>query len=152
MMVRTCRRIVALSVGVFIGWGLVSAVTGITNAAHGATCKRAKHEQSTACVNWTIANPPANPTRTDLEAAGIPVTRWFALGRCEQPGNGVGGVQWTQTGRFIGGLGFYSGTYGAYKPKAYPWPPAASPWQIIIVAERVKADVGITAWGCHGAF
>ena len=159
MIVKTCRGIVAVTVGTLIGWGAGAVVSGATDAAYGAGCKPHKHHkrQSQACRVPTIANPPANPTRADLVGMGIPVERWFSLGRCEQPGAGVGGVDWTNEGRgghtgFLGGLGFAASTYGYYKPKGYPWPPRATPWQIIIVGERVKAAVGITAWGAHDCF
>lgn len=152
MIVKVSRGIVALTVGTLIGWGAGSMVSGATDAAYGARCGRTA--KVAACHAWTIENPPPNPTRADLVNMGIPVERWFRLGRCEQPSSsGVGGVDFTNDGpAFVGGLGFAASTYAAYKPKAYPWPPKATPWQIIIVAERVKADVGITAWGCHGAF
>ena len=103
-------------------------------------------------TRWTIQNPPPHPTLRDLVNMRIRIDNWVSLGRCEQPGSGWRGVDWKQTGNYIGGLGFYSGTYGAYKPKSYPWPPHATPAHLIIVAERVKADVGITAWGCSGAW
>lgn len=152
-LVKVCRGVVALSVGVSLGLLSGCSVSGLTNAAYGASCKPTHKRQQQTCKAPTIQRPPANPTRADLIGMGIPVTRWFALGRCEQPGPGVGGVDWRNDGpSFVGGLGFAASTWRAYKPAAYPDPPAATPWQIIIVAERVKADVGITAWGCHGAF
>ena len=151
--VKTCRGIVALTCGVLVGWGAGALVSGATDAAYGASCKARKHATQRVCSAPTIAHPPANPTRADLVGMGIPVARWFSLGRCEQPGAGVGGVDWTNTGpSFVAGLGFAASTWRAYKPAAYPDPPAATPWQIIIVGERVKADVGITAWGAHGCF
>lgn len=106
---------------------------------------------------YTLDNPPPNPTTRDLDRMGIAYEKWAALGRCEQPGAGwdnsrryrwARGVHWRHTGpRYLAGLGFYSGTYAAWKPKGYPWPPHATPEQIVITAERVRRDVGITAWG-----
>ena len=151
---RTCRGIVALTLGTLLGWGAGTIVAGGTDAAYGATCgHHRKHATEGVCAIPTIANPPDSPTRANLVSMGIPVERWFSLGRCEQPGQGIGGVDWTNAGpSFIGGLGFAASTWRAYKPAAYPDPPNATPWQIIIVGERVKADVGITAWGAHGCF
>jgi hypothetical protein len=106
---------------------------------------------------YTVDKPPPNPTTRDLERMGIAYHKFAALGRCEQPGAGwdntpryrwARGVNWRHTGpRYLAGLGFYSGTYSAWKPKGYPWPPKATPEQIVITAERVRRDVGITAWG-----
>lgn len=106
---------------------------------------------------YSVENPPPNPTTRDLDRMGIAYEKWAALGRCEQPGAGwdnsrryrwARGVHWRHTGpRYLAGLGFYSGTYAAWKPKGYPWPPKATPEQIVITAERVRRDVGITAWG-----
>lgn len=106
---------------------------------------------------YTVDNPPPNPTTADLDRMGIAYRKWAALGRCEQPGAGwdnsrryrwARGVHWRHTGpRFLAGLGFYSGTYASWKPKGYPWPPKATPEQIVIIGERVRRDVGITAWG-----
>lgn len=109
-----------------------------------------------AAPKYTLERPPANPTRADLLHMGIRISNWIHLGQCEQPsgrgGDGLASVDWKQTGNYIGGLGFYSGTYRAYKPKAYPWPPYASPYQLMITAERVRVAVGIHAWGCAAAW
>lgn len=132
------QKVAALSLGVLAGVGLGNFAGCATERAYAAP---------------TINNPPANPTRADLVRMGIPVERWARLGRCEQPGEGWRGVRWSHTGpRFLAGLGFARSTYAAYKPAGYPWPPHATPWQIIVVAERVKADVGITAWGAWRCF
>ncbi len=106
---------------------------------------------------YTLDNPPRNPTTRDLDRMGIAYTKWAALGRCEQPGAGwdntpryrwARGVHWRHTGpRYLAGLGLFAGTYRAWTPPGYPWPPKATPEQIVIIAERVRRDVGITAWG-----
>lgn len=75
---------------------------------------------------------------------------WLRVGRCERPGSGYGGVEWTNRGpTFMGGLGFYFGTWGAWKPASYPANAGDATWrQQMVVANRVAADVGFTAWGC----
>lgn len=138
------QRAAALTLGVMCGIGLGDLAGCGTEAAKAAPAKSARH---------TIHHPPANPTRADLIRMGVPVERWASLGRCEQPGSGWRGVAWTHTGpSYLAGLGFARSTYAHYKPAAYPWPPKATPWQIMVVAERVKADVGITAWGAWRCF
>ena len=76
---------------------------------------------------------------------------WVRIGRCEQPGSGYMGVHWSHPGpTFQGGLGFYYGTWDGYKPSGFPADAGQASWrQQMIVANRVAADVGFTAWGCY---
>ena len=78
---------------------------------------------------------------------------WLRIGRCEQPGRGAWGIRWSHPGpTYGGGLGIYIGTWRHWKPKHYPSTPGAATWrQQMVVAERIRRDVGITAWGCHYA-
>lgn len=75
---------------------------------------------------------------------------WIRIGRCEQPGSGKWGIDWTHPGpQFQGGLGFYSGTWDSYRPSGYPDEAGQATWrQQMNVANRVANDVGFSAWGC----
>jgi hypothetical protein len=72
---------------------------------------------------------------------------WIRIGICET------GLDWQwNSGTYQGALGFYYGTWDAYRPPNYPSEAYnAIPLQQMVVADRVEADVGITAWGCSGA-
>ena len=75
---------------------------------------------------------------------------WIAMGRCEQPGRGAWGVNWSHTGpTYQGGLGFYYATWQHWKLKGYPSNAGYATWrQQMIVAQRVANSVGYSAWSC----
>ena len=75
---------------------------------------------------------------------------WIRIGRCEQPGSGYKGIYWSHPGpRYQGGLGFYSGTWAAFKE---PWMPSnagAASWRAQMqVANKLYARYGTSPWGC----
>ena len=75
---------------------------------------------------------------------------WVRIGRCEQPGRGYMGINWSHPGpRYQGGLGFYSGTWAAFKE---PWMPSnagAASWRAQMqVANKLYARYGVSPWGC----
>ena len=75
---------------------------------------------------------------------------WVRIGRCEQPGSGYKGIYWSHPGpRYQGGLGFYSGTWAAFKE---PWMPSnagAASWRAQMqVANKLYARYGTSPWGC----
>jgi len=74
---------------------------------------------------------------------------WLRVGACEQPGKGYGGINWQHRGpRHEGGLGFYYGSWDAYKPKGYPDNAGDATWrQQMNVANRLWARAG-WGWGC----
>ena len=86
---------------------------------------------------------------------------FIRIGRCEQPGSGYAGIDWTVSGpTYMGGLGFWYGTYAAWRPatwkafagKRKPTPANAGDahWRLqMLVAARVADDVGFSAWGCY---
>ncbi|HEY7429325.1 MAG TPA: transglycosylase family protein [Streptosporangiaceae bacterium] len=87
----------------------------------------------------TSAPPPAG------SASGV---NWSAIAACESGGD------WSiNTGNgYYGGLQFTQGTWLAYGGGSYaPTANLASPSQQIAVAERVAADVGLSAWPVCGA-
>ena len=75
---------------------------------------------------------------------------WIRIGRCEQPGGGYKGVYWSQPGpRYQGGLGFYSGTWAAFKEPHMPANAGQATWrQQMWVANKLYARYGTSPWGC----
>ena len=81
------------------------------------------------------------PARHDL---------WVRIGRCEQPGRGYKGINWSHPGpRYQGGLGFYSGTWAAFKEPGMPSNAGQATWrQQMWVANKLYARYGTSPWGC----
>lgn len=81
------------------------------------------------------------PARHDL---------WVRIGRCEQPGRGYMGVNWSHGGpTYQGGLGFWYGTWDAFKVKGMPDNAGDATWrQQMWVANRLYARYGTSPWGC----
>jgi uncharacterized protein YabE (DUF348 family) len=69
---------------------------------------------------------------------------WDKIAQCETGGN------WGMVGpEFSGGLGFYNGTWDQFGGHDFATNAGyATREEQIIVAERVRAAVGITGWGC----
>ena len=78
--------------------------------------------------------------------------KWQRIGACETGyGKRPGDFHWN-SGTYQGFVGFYYGTWDAYKPRGFPAEAyQATPRQQWIVAERVRATVGYGAWGCGGS-
>lgn len=120
---------------------------------------------STTPPSTTLPTPPATEPPTDnvrnsaLDPDGLPWPSpadadwniWLAMGACEQPGSGVGGVNWSHRGpTYQGGLGFWYGTWNSYGGNVLGIGNAgdATPEEQIWVARRVRAAHGYSAWGC----
>ena len=76
---------------------------------------------------------------------------WVRIGRCEQPGKGAWGINWSHKGpTYQGGLGFYSGTWLAFRLKGMPSNAGYATWrQQMVVANRIFRRYGGTSpWGC----
>lgn len=76
---------------------------------------------------------------------------WIKIGRCEQPGRQwPGNIYWSHPGpTYGGGLGIYQGTWAHWKVKGMPSRPGLATWrQQMWVANRIAADVGLSAWDC----
>ena len=93
-----------------------------------------------------IAVPAAAAPRPPLPANH---DLWLKVGRCEQPGNGYGGIRWNHPGpRHEGGLGFARSSWDAFKPRGYPDNAGDATWrQQMVTANRLYARVG-WGWGC----
>ena len=84
----------------------------------------------------------AQPTITYYGTKADPM--WDKIADCET------GSNWGMIGpEFSGGLGFYNGTWDQFGGREFASNPGlAAREQQIIVAERVRAAVGISGWGC----
>ena len=93
-----------------------------------------------------LAVPAAAASRPPLPANHA---LWLRVAQCEQPGTGYGGVNWQHRGpRYEGGLGFFHGSWDAYKPKGYPDNAGDATWrQQMVTANRLWARAG-WGWGC----
>lgn len=90
-----------------------------------------------------VTAPPEPEIATPTGVAGVDY--WDRMANCETGGN----WQHFPYGTWTGGLGIYNQTWlgwggGEFAPTAGQ----ASKDQQIIVAERIAADVGYSAWGC----
>ena len=81
-----------------------------------------------------------------------PSEAWILrLARCEQPGNGWQGVNWSSRGGYPGGVGFLPGAWTSVKNPEWPASMAdAEPWMQIEAVRRLGAREGFTTrvWGC----
>lgn len=111
---------------------------------------------STAAPSTTLPEPEPEPT-TEPPAppadTSSDVDIWIAMGRCEQPGDGWEGVNWSHRGpTYQGGLGFWYGTWDTYKAgtsaEGIDNAGDATPQQQMEVARNVRAAHGYHAWGC----
>jgi hypothetical protein len=113
-----------------------------------AECVEAMNEQA----QRDRAEWPKYPVTTrDLVRRGIAWRRFVALGRCEQPGSGYGGVRWNTSSSWTwqGGTGMYRATHQSVG-HPYNRNIGATNWQTqVLVAERVRLRYGITSWGAH---
>lgn len=132
-----------------MSWRRAVALTGAALVLS-STAASAHHTPKRDRVTW----PKAPVTVHDLKARGIPFQRYVSLGRCEQPGNGYGGVRWQTPGSWTyqGGTGMYRGTHQSVG-HPYSRNIGAERWQTqVLVASRVATRYGITAWGAWRCF
>lgn len=75
---------------------------------------------------------------------------WVRIGRCEQPGRGYMGVNWSHRGpTYMGGLGFWYGTWASFKESWMPSNAGDASWRAqMIVANKLYARYGVSPWGC----
>lgn len=105
-------------------------------------------EPPAAPVQATTAAPPQAPAPPP---SGHPSDEhWFAIGRCEQPGNGHAGVQWdTHSSTYEGGLGFALSTWAQFRHADMPASAGDATWQQqIVVANDLWDRYGASPWGC----
>lgn len=75
------------------------------------------------------------------------------IGRCEQPGDGMYGINWSHRGpRYQGGLGLYSATYLDNRPSGAPDNAGdATISQQLAAGRKIYYRYGFGAWGCAAA-
>lgn len=130
-------------------WALVNYVHA-WNVKHGADYAAALYAAQVAAA---ARARPAVATSSGGGGGGGGEGHWLRIGRCEQPGNGYGGINWsadgyTAHGHFQGGLGIST---DAWRENSAGMPSsalAASPQQQMIVAQRIYDRFGPSAWGC----
>lgn len=95
---------------------------------------------------------PPHPTLTDLKKRVPDWYNFVKLGRCEQPSaSEIHGVAWSHQGpTWGGGLGIYKSTWYMAKSPYRLW--SGSYIETILVADAIRDQVGITAWGAHRCF
>lgn len=111
-----------------------------------------KHRQSLLCAKSRADGQAMRRQWRRMLRTILPKNHdlWVRIGRCEQPGNGYKGVNWSHPGpTFQGGLGFWHGTWDGFKPSGYPADAGQATWrQQMIVANRLLALYGTSPWGC----
>jgi hypothetical protein len=75
---------------------------------------------------------------------------WVRIGKCEQPGRGYKGVNWSHHGpAYQGGLGFAASTWQGFKDRSMPKNAGDASWrQQMQVANKLYARYGTSPWGC----
>lgn len=109
----------------------------------------------TSATGTSIAKPVGLQVQAAHHKAGhkkLPANHdlWVRIGRCEQPGNGYRGVNWSHHGpTYQGGLGFWYGTWQSFKVRGMPSNAGDATWrQQMWVANRLYARYGTSPWGC----
>jgi hypothetical protein len=98
----------------------------------------------TTVASTTVA-PSVEPAELPISTGSTPVEYWDRMAACETGGN----WQHFPYGTWTGGLGIYNQTWLGWGGSEFaPTAGQASKEQQIIVAERIAADVGYSAWGC----
>jgi hypothetical protein len=72
---------------------------------------------------------------------------WWRIGICE---SGSNPPNWRfDSGTYQGALGFYHGSWDQFRPTGWPSEAyLATPWEQIVVAERIRQRYGYSGWGC----
>lgn len=109
---------------------------------HYVACAKSPAHRKAMKKRWKRIKESLLPENHDL---------WIRIGRCEQPGDGYMGVNWSFDGAtFQGGLGIWYGNWDSLKPRGYPADAGQADWrQQMEVANRLAANYGFSAWGCY---
>lgn len=108
---------------------------------HSVKCAAGPNHRKVMKARWKKVKRSILPANHDL---------WIAIGKCEQPGPGYMGVNWSHTGpTYQGGLGFWYGTWTGFKYPGMPSNAGYATWrQQMKVANRLLALYGTSPWGC----
>lgn len=112
---------------------------------HYVRCSSGPHQRSAMKKRWRrIKRSLVKPLPANHDT-------WVRIGRCEQPGSGYAGINWSHPGpTYQGGLGIWYGNWSSLKPKGYPASAGQATWrQQMKVANRLAARYGFSAWGCY---
>lgn len=113
-----------------------------------------KHRHYVACAKSPAHREAIKQRWKRIKASLLPENHdlWIRIGRCEQPGDGYMGVNWSFDGAtYQGGLGIWAGNWDSLKPRGYPADAGQADWrQQMEVANRLAANYGFGAWGCYG--
>ena len=95
---------------------------------------------------------PLNPNMRDLKKRVPDWWNFVKLGRCEQPGRGKYGVNWSHQGpTWGGGLGIYKTSWYIAKSPYKRW--SGSMVETILVADAIRDRYSIkSAWGAWRCF
>ena len=111
-----------------------------------------KHRFSVACAAGPNHRKVMQTRWKKVKRSQLPENHdlWVQIGRCEQPGSGYKGVNWSHTGpTFQGGLGFWYGTWTGFKYPNMPSNAGYATWrQQMKVANRLYRMYGTNPWGC----
>ena len=108
---------------------------------HQVMCAAGPGHQKAMIALWKKIRRSILPPNHDL---------WIRIGRCEQPGSGYRGVYWSHPGpTYQGGLGFWYGTWDAFRYPGMPENAGDATWrQQMKVANRLLRMYGTSPWGC----
>ena len=113
-------------------------------SASAAVQDRAEQRYAVAILEHTAAQQAAEAEAEAEKASRDSI--WDRIAACETQGN------WSMQGpSFSGGVGFANSTWSSFGGNEFaPNAGQATREEQIIVAERVRARVGMRAWGCAG--
>lgn len=102
--------------------------------------------------NKPVANITQNTISAKAKKRSKPANHdlWVRIGRCEQPGSGYMGINWSHHGpTYQGGLGFWYGTWQAFKESWMPSNAGDASWRAQMqVANKLYRAYGTSPWGC----
>lgn len=113
--------------------------------AHYVRCPKGPNHRKIMKARWKkVKNSIVEPLPANHDL-------WVRIGRCEQPGPGYKGVNWSFSGAtYQGGLGIWYGNWDSLKPRGYPSDAGVATWrEQMEVANRLAANYGFSAWGCY---
>jgi len=115
---------------------------------------RVKHQHQVTCAvdETNAAQMRKRWTRVKKTITPAYFGTLIRIGRCEQPGSErPGGIGWSHRGpTYQGGLGLYSGTWLAFRPKGAPANAGDATWrqQMSAGAKIIRTYGGTSPWGC----
>jgi hypothetical protein len=113
---------------------------------------RKKHRKFVRCAESKSHKKIMEKTWGKIKKSVLPKNHdlWVKIGKCEQPGRGYKGINWSHTGpTYQGGLGFWYGTWSGFKYKNMPSNAGYATWrQQMKVANRLHRLYGTSPWGC----